>query len=98
TRSALPECLHVPIAAVDETAITTYVGAIERVLAEGSPHRALLVRTKEPPPIDARLPIWRLAASDVLHQRQQVWAHVEFAGYRRAYRKAFPDETIDGRV
>jgi hypothetical protein len=98
TRWALPECLHVPIAAVDETAITTYVGEIERVLVEGSPRRALLVRTKEPPPIDTRLPIWRLPASDILHRRQQVWVHIEFAGYRRAYKKAFPDETIDGKV
>jgi hypothetical protein len=98
TRSALPECLHVPIAAVDETAIATYVGEIKRVLTEGSPRRALLVRTKEPPPLDTRLPIFRLPASDILHQREQVWVHIEFAGYRRAYRKAFPDETIDGKV
>ena len=98
TRSALPECLHVPIAAVDETAIATYVGEIERVLAEGSPRRALLVRTKEPPPIDTRLPIWLLPTSGILHQRHQVWVHIDFAGYRRAYKKAFPDETIDGKV
>src|ERR1700752_1380955 len=98
TRSALPECLHVPIAAVDDMAIATYVGEIERVLAEGTPCGAMLVRTKEPPPLDTRLPIWRLPASAILHQRHQVWVHIEFAGYRRAYRKAFPDETIDGKV
>src|SRR4051812_35318916 len=98
TRSALPECLHIPIAAVDERAITTYVGDIELVLAEGSPHRALLVRVKEPPPIDTRLPIWRLPASAILYERRQVWVHIDFAGYRRAYKKAFPDETIDGKV
>src|SRR5438552_18832645 len=55
SRSALPECLHVPIAAVDESAITTYIGEIEEILADGSPRRALLVRTKEPPSIDTAL-------------------------------------------
>jgi hypothetical protein len=31
TRWALPECLHVPIAAVDEAAIRNYIGDIEQV-------------------------------------------------------------------
>jgi hypothetical protein len=98
TRWALPDCLHVPIAAVDETAITTYVGTIQRVLAEGSPRKALLVEIKEPPPIDRSLPIWDIEASPVLHMRRQVWVHVAFTGYRHAYRKAFPTESIDGMV
>jgi hypothetical protein len=98
TRWALPECLHVPTAAVDEVAITTYIGEIERVLVEGSPRKALLVAAKRPPSIDARLPVWELPDSRILHQRRQVWVHIGFAGYRRAYKKAFPDETIDGKV
>lgn len=98
TRSALPECLHVPIAAVDESAITTYIGEIEEVLADGSPRRALLVRTKEPPSIGTQLPIRELPGSKVLHERRQVWVHIEFTRYRRAYSKAFPSEAIDGKV
>lgn len=98
TRWALPECLHVPIAAVDEAAITTYIGDIEQVLAEGSPRRALLVRAKEQRPIDRQFPIWELPASRILHEPRQVWVHIEFTRYRRAYRKAFPDEAIDGKV
>jgi hypothetical protein len=57
TRWGLPECLHIPVVAVDEAAITTYIGDIERVLAEGAPRRALLIKTKKPPSIDTRLPI-----------------------------------------
>jgi len=98
TRWVLPECLHVPIAAVDESAITTYIGEIEQVLAGGSPRKALLVRTKEPPSIDAELPIWDLPASKILHERRQVWVHIGFTRYRRTYRKAFADEAIDGKV
>ena len=98
TQSVLPECLHIPIAAVDEAAIKTYIGDIEQVLAAGSPPRAFLVRTKEPPPIDRRLPIWELASSSVFHLRRQVWVHVAFTRYRHAYRKAFPAEPIHGKV
>jgi hypothetical protein len=94
TRWALPECLHFPIAAVDEAAITTYVGEIEQVLTDGSPRRALLVRAKEPPKIDTQFPIWELPTSGILHERRQVWVHIGFTRYRRAYRKAFPDEAI----
>jgi hypothetical protein len=98
TRWALPACLHVPTAAVNEAAISTYIGEIEQVLADGSPRKALLVRAKEPPPIDARLPIWELPASRLLHERRQVWVHIGFTRYRRAYSKAFPDEGIAGKV
>lgn len=95
---ALPGCLHVPTAAVDEAAIATYIGEIEQVLAGGMPRKAFLVMSKKPPSIDARLPIWQLPASKLLHERRQVWVHVGFTRYRRAYRKAFPDEAFDGKV
>lgn len=98
TRWALPECLHVPIAAADEAAIATYIGEIERVLANGTPRKALLIQTREPPPIDRRLPIWGLAASGVFHLRRQVWVHIAFTRYRNAYKNAFPEEPIDGKI
>jgi hypothetical protein len=98
TRWALPDCLHVPIAAVDETAIKTYIGEIERVLADGSPPKAFVVKIKEPPLAAPRLPIWDLEASRVFHSRRQVWVHIAFTRYRNAYRKAFPTESIDGKV
>ena len=98
TRWALPECLHVPIAAVDEAAIRNYIGEIEQVLSTGSPPRAFLVNAKPAPPIDPQLPIWELPSSSVLFQRRQVWVHSAFGGYRKAYKKAFPEEVIDGRI
>jgi hypothetical protein len=98
TRWALPDCLHVPIAAVDETAIRTYVGEIGRVLADGSPRKAFVVKITEPPLADPRLPIWDLEASRIFHSRRQVWVHIAFTRYRHAYRKAFPAESIDGKV
>ena len=97
-RWALPKCLHVPIAAVDEAAIRNYIGEIEQVLSNGSPPKAFLVKAKEAPPIDPQLPIWDSASSSVLFQRRQVWVHSAFGGYRNAYKKAFPDENIDGKI
>jgi hypothetical protein len=50
------------VTAVDETAIATYIGDIERVLADGSPRKAFVVKIKESPLVDLRLPIWDLEA------------------------------------
>ena len=97
-RYALPECLHVPTAARDEQAITTYIGEIARVLSRGTPNKALLVRAKEPPPIDDRLPIWEMEGAAELHRGLQVWVDVGYTRYRDAYQRAFPTEMIAGRV
>jgi hypothetical protein len=98
TRYALPDCLHVPVAAVDESAIRSYIGEIERVLSPGSPHRAFLVHAKAPPDVDPRLPIWDLPTSSILRQRRQIWVHIGFTRYRNAYQKAFPEEPTGARV
>ncbi|MGI0036414.1 MAG: hypothetical protein ACRD98_11160, partial [Nitrososphaera sp.] len=56
TRYGLPPCLHVPIAAVDESAIRRYVGKIAAILAPGRPNKALLVQPGEITTINKRLP------------------------------------------
>jgi hypothetical protein len=97
-RWTLPECLHVPVAAVDEQAIRTYIGDIERVLSSGVPPKAFLVAAKEAPVLDPRLPICELPACSVLHQRQQVWVHISFTRYSAAWRRAFPDRPVGKKV
>ncbi len=97
-RYVLPECLHVPTAALKEDAITTYIGEIVQILAKGTPNKAFLVRAKEPPPIDDRLPIWEMDGAAVLHRQMQVWVHVRYTRYRNAYQRAFPVEDIAGKV
>lgn len=94
----MSESLLFPIAALDEAAIARYVGEIERVVVEGSPRKALLVIAPEPRPIDHELPIWEIPGSTILRERRQLWVHIGFAGYRRAYKKAFPDDPIEGQV
>ncbi len=97
-RSVLPECLHVPTAALNEEAITTYIGDIVQILAKGTPNKAFLVQAKEPPPIDDRLPIWEMEGAAILHRQMQVWVHVGYTRYRNAYKRAFPAEDIAGKV
>jgi hypothetical protein len=98
TRWALPECLHVPIAAVDEDAIRNYVGDVERVVSGRGLRRALLVTVPERAPIDPLIPISDHPKAGIFHARQQVWVHVAYKPYRHAYKRAFPDENINGLI
>lgn len=97
-KSVLPECLHVPIAAVDESSICRYIGAIVGVVSITTARRALLVKIPPPPKRDQRLPIWELAESVVLYQPIQLWVHVNYTGYRKAYKRAYPKEDITKKV
>ena len=97
-KSVLPECLHVPIAAVDESSICRYIGAIVGVVSITTARRALLVKIPPPPKRDQRLPIWEWAESAVLYQPIQLWVHVNYTGYRKAYKRAFPKEDITKKV
>ena len=97
-RWVLPECLHVPTAALNEEAIANYIGDIVQVLAKGTPDKAYLVRANAPPPFDDRLPIWEIEGVAVLHRQMQVWVHVGYTRYRNAYKRAFPAEDIASKV
>lgn len=97
-RYSLPECLHVPIAAENEEIIAKYIGDIKAVVAVGTPNKALVVMVDPPPPRDTRLPIWSKPESDILFEQMQVWVHVSYNGYRRAYKKARPAEDVSSKV
>src|SRR5271157_4421512 len=97
-RSGLLPCLYVPIAARDTFAIERYVGRIATQLMPKSPDKALLVEAYEPEKADARLAIWDVPEAVVLHLSRQVWVHVDYRAYRRAYLQAFPDVDLTGLV
>ena len=96
--SGLLPCLYVPIAARDTNAIEIYVGRIVMDLAPNSLSKALLVEAHSPEKADDRLAIWQVPEAVVLHHPRQVWVHVDYRAYRRAYMKAFPDSTLNGLV
>lgn len=97
-RSGLLPCLYVPIAARDTNAIERYVGRILAQLSPGSLSKALLVEAHESEIPDERLAIWGLHEAAVLHYPRQVWVHVDYSAYRRAYIRAFPDLDLTGFV
>ena len=97
-QSGLLPCLYVPVAARDMDAIESYVGNIIKNLAKGSPRRALLVEAHQPDEPDDRLAIWRHPGAGILHYPRQVWVHVDYSAYRRAYIRAFPDVDLTGLV
>lgn len=97
-RYGIPECLRVPIAALDEVALERHVGPIVRDLSGRGPRRAFFVQAHPPPPIDAGLPIWAAPGASILLQPMQVWVHREYGAYRAAYRRAFPDADVRNKV
>lgn len=97
-QSGLLPCLYIPIAARDISAIEKYVGKILGPLAQGLPSKALLVEAHEPNEPDDRLAIWGHPGAAILHYPKQVWVHVDYTAYRRAYIRAFPDVDLTGFV
>ncbi len=96
--SGLLPCLYIPIAARSLSDIETYVGATIKELEGSKPSKAVLVEAYEPEKPDARLSIWELPEATVLHFPRQVWVHVDYRAYRKAYINAFPDSELRGMV
>ena len=97
-RWAMPESLHLPIAARDKEAIVKYVGNIVTELSASKTNNAFLIEVPPPTSINTKLAVWKLPESKILHQMLQVWVHVDYKGYRKAYIKAFPDEDISSLI
>jgi hypothetical protein len=96
--SGLLPCLYVPVAARDQRAIETYVGQVVTSVSHDGSSKALLVHAHDPGQRDDRLAIWDVPEAVVLHAHAQVWVHVDYTAYRRAYHRAFPDANLTGLV
>ncbi len=92
--AGLLPCLYVPIAARDSSAIEACVGKIHAQLSPRLKRKALLVEALEPVNPDDRLSIWSLPEAAILHYPWQVWVHVDYSGYRKAYIRAFPEADL----
>jgi len=85
----LPRDLIVPIAAENPEAIETYVGAIQTCLpGRKRPVNALVVACHRPAR-NPLVPLWHEHEADQyyerLHPPRQLWVHVDYGGYRRAW-------------
>lgn len=87
----LPKSLFVPIAARSVDSIERYVGTvIERVQGRTGRINAIAVTPHEwPPQKEPNVALWTHAkASEFerrLHPKLQVWVHVDYSDYRKAY-------------
>ncbi|MCX5903467.1 MAG: hypothetical protein NTV89_08345 [Proteobacteria bacterium] len=97
-RWGMPESLHLPISAKNKESISKYIGNIVAELSAPNTNNAFLVEVSVPTSINTKLAVWKLPESKVLHQTLQVWVHVDYKGYRKAYIKAFPDEDISSLI
>lgn len=94
----LPECLHLPIAAKDKSAISRFVGDILTDLSDCYSEKAFIVSVSGPIHINNALAIWKEPRSIILHENMQIWVDVDYNKYREAYKKAFPMENISAYV
>lgn len=92
----LPRDLIVPIAAADAEAIETYVGIIRmRIPGRKRSTNAVVVEAQRPnrSPL---VPLWHESEADryyrSLHPSRQLWVHVDYRGYRRAWARLGFDE------
>jgi hypothetical protein len=87
----LPPDLIVPIAAADLEAIETYVGTIKmRIRGRKRPTNAVVVVAHRPNR-NPQVPLWDQCETDQyyrrLHPSRQLWVHVDYTGYRRAWKR-----------
>lgn len=87
----LPPCVLIPIAARSVAAIEKYVGcSVDEKRGHDGTRKALLVEPFTKPDIDhAEIQLWKeenaLEYFDRLHPDRQVWVHVDYLAYRKAY-------------
>lgn len=87
----LPPDLIVPIAAADLEAIATYVGTIQTCIpGRKRPTNAVVVVAHQPNR-NPQVPLWDQPEASQYYQRlhlsSQLWVHVDYTAYRRAWER-----------
>ncbi len=83
--------LIIPIAAVNPEAIEKYIGNITFLIrGRKRPINAIVVEAHRPSP-NQSIPIWQQKKANdyyqVLHPEKQLWVHVDYTGYRKAWER-----------
>ncbi len=92
----LTQDLFVPIAAADLETIEKYVGIIRmRLSGRKRPTNAVLIEAQRPKR-NFLVPLWHECEADkyyqCIHPSRQLWVHVDYGGYRRAWARLGFDE------
>ena len=89
----LPPSLRIAVAAADPSTIERFAGCIVATQAARATGRinAIKVRTAAAPPEPNRVLLWEHPQANhfrsILYPEFQLWVHVDFAGYRRAWQR-----------
>lgn len=94
----MPSDIHIPIAARSKEAITKYIGTISEIHSKSQINSAFLVKLDEFPCADKKSAIWKVKEAEILHCTSQMWVHVNYTNYRKAYQKAFPEQNLKNFV
>lgn len=83
--------LIVPIAAADLEAIEAYIGTIKfRISGRKRPINAVVIQTPQPKQ-NSSIPLWQNSEANAyyqkLHPSRQLWVHVDYRGYRDAWKR-----------
>lgn len=93
--------LAVPIAAVSVEAIESYVGKIVDSVPDSQRSAHAVVVEADRPARNDQLPLWSEEQADWyydrLHPERQLWVHVDYTGYRQAW-KRFGFGTLDSET
>lgn len=86
----LPKSLQIPIAAKDVASIRVYVGDIaDTVVARSGRTNALKVKTRVPATLEPDISLWGHPRAEeflqALYPDFQLWVHVDYSGYRKAW-------------
>ncbi len=100
----MPSCLRVPIAASDIESIEKYVGEIQNIIkGRDSQTKALLISPyMAGEPVSPLAKLWQHADRNDfvkrLYPALQVWVHVDYSSYRKAYFRFGMPALQDGYV
>ena len=91
----VPECLHVPVAADDESAITDHIGDIVRVYHPDGHWSSPLIHHRS---ATSGYRFGPVLCASVFFEPLQVWVNPSYTRYRQAYVRAKGHESVSGKV
>jgi len=96
-RAAMPADLLVPIGASNLAAISKFIGRNIQSVTHTRNDNAICVET-ECGPNKSDLKVWLHPRADILNCSMQLWVRPAYSGYRKAFKRTFPDVSLGTQV
>lgn len=96
-RAAMPPDLLIPIGASNLAAIVRYVGQNIQLVARTRNSNAICVEA-QCGPNKSDLKVWSHSRADILNCSMQLWVRPSYSGYRKAFKRMFPENFLNNQV